>query len=75
MFTRRAGMLLFLTGVFFLLVHTTLPFLWSLAGIPSAYPLISSMGIGAFLPGFTPPIGALMIVLGGILYGRRKEME
>jgi hypothetical protein len=75
MYTRLVGMALFLIGVFLLLVHTTLPLLWSLAGIPEAYPLISSNGIEAFLPGFTPPIGALIMLLGGIVYGRRKDTE
>jgi hypothetical protein len=70
MITKKIGIGLFFTGVFFLLVHTTIPFLWGLIGVPSAYPLVSSEGILALLPAFTPPIGGLLMVLGGILYGK-----
>ena len=65
------GLALFCAGVFSLFVHTTLPFLWALFGIPAAYPLVSSQGIGAFLAGFTPPIGGLLMLLGGIVYGKQ----
>lgn len=73
MSTRGAGIVLFLIGVFTLSVHTVLPFLWNLSGIPAPYPLISSVGIGAFLPGFTPPIGGLLMLLAGMLYSRRRD--
>ena len=70
MSTKKSGIALFLIGVFFLFVHTTLPFIWRLIGVPSAYPLVSENGIWAMLPGFTPPIGALLVVLGGFIYGK-----
>jgi len=70
MLAKKSGIALFFVGVFFLLVHTTLPFLWGLIGVPSAYPLVSSVGIWAVLPAFTPPIGGLLMVMGGILYGK-----
>jgi hypothetical protein len=70
MLSKKIGLALFVVGVFCLFVHTTLPFIWALFGIPATYPLTSSRGIWAFLPGFTPAIGALILVLGGILYGK-----
>ncbi len=70
MSAKTSGRALFFVGVFFLFVHTTLPFLWALLGVPSAYPLASSEGIWALLPAFSPPIGALLVVLGAILYGK-----
>jgi hypothetical protein len=73
MLLNKIGMIMFLVGVFFLLVHTTLPFLWHLAGISAPYPLIANTGIGAFLPGFTPPIGALLMTLGGMMYGKKQK--
>lgn len=68
MSTRRTGIVLFIAGVFTLSVHTALPFLWNLVGVPTPYPLVASEGIGAILPGFTPPLGGLLMLLAGILY-------
>jgi len=70
---RRLGLSLFYIGVALMLVHTTLPFLWELARIPWAYPLFSTEGVLAILPGFSPPIGALLMVLGGLIYGREAR--
>lgn len=70
---RRLGLSLFYIGVALMLVHTTLPFLWELAGIPGAYPLVSTKGILAILPGFSPPIGAALLVVGGVIYGRQAR--
>lgn len=72
MLNRKLGMALFFLGGFLLLVHTTLPFLWALAGNPFPYPLTSSSGILWFLSGFTPAIGAIVIVIAGLIYGREK---
>lgn len=70
---RKLSLSLFYLGVALMLVHTTLPFLWELAHIPWAYPLVSTNGILAILPGFSPPIGALLMVLGGLIYGREAR--
>ena len=67
------GLSLFSVGVFLVFVHTTLPFLWALVGIPLAYPLTPTEGIMVTLPGFTPPIGAILMVLGGLIYGREAR--
>lgn len=73
MSTKKIGVVLFFVGVFFLSVHTTLPFLWALVGVPLAYPLGSNKGIWAALSFFTPAIGGLLMVLGGIVYGREER--
>ena len=67
---KRLGLSFFSVGAFFMFVHTTLPFLWALVGIPLAYPLTTTQGMLAILPGFTPAIGALLMVVGGLIYGR-----
>jgi hypothetical protein len=64
---------LFSVGVFLVFVHTTLPFLWALMGIHLAYPLWPTEGMLVILPGFTPPIGAMFMVLGGLIYGREAR--
>jgi len=68
--TKKLGLSLFFVGVFFMFVHTILPFLWALVGVPFAYPLTATEGVLAILPGFTPPIGALLMVIGAMTYGR-----
>jgi len=60
-------------GVVLLHVHTKLPFLWGLVGIPWDYPLRVPEGALAMLGGFTPPIGALLMVIGALMYGREVE--
>lgn len=72
MFAKKFGIALFFIGVFFLFVHTTLPFLWSFLGMSSAYPLTSSEGVWAILPGFTPPIGGFLLILAGLIYGKEE---
>jgi len=73
MSTKKIGLALFFVGIFFLFVHTTLPFLWALVGVPIAYPLASNEGIWGALSFFTPALGGLVMVLGGIVYGREER--
>ncbi|MBI2862565.1 MAG: hypothetical protein HYX89_07080 [Chloroflexi bacterium] len=68
--SKRLGLSFFFAGVFFMFVHTALPFLWALVGIPYAFPLVATEGVLAILPGFTPPVGALLMVIGAMTYGR-----
>ena len=70
--SKRLGVILFFAGAFALLVHTALPFLWAVAGIRTSYPLTAAEGPLSYLPGFTPPLGALAMVIGGLIFGRQK---
>lgn len=70
--TKKLGLFLFFVGIFFMFVHTALPFLWFLVGIPYAFPLAATEGVLAILPVFTPPIGALLMVSGAMIYGREE---
>ncbi len=72
MATKSIGVILLFAGAFALLVHTTFPFVWALAGIRAPYPLTPLRGPLSFLPGFTPPLGALLMVIGGLIFGRQK---
>jgi len=65
----KSGLMLFALGAFFVHIHTTVPFLWALVGIPLAYPLMVTKGVLAVLPAFTPPIGAVLLVVGSLIYG------
>ena len=71
--TKALGLSLFYVGTIVMAVHTALPYLWSLVGIRSAYPLTPTQGALAMLPAFTPVIGAFLMVLGGFIYGREPR--
>jgi hypothetical protein len=70
---KRLGLALFSLGVFLVYVYTTIPFIWALVGIPLHYPLMTTEGVLAMLPGFMPPLGALLLVVGGLIYGREAK--
>lgn len=70
---KRLGLVIFALGAFLVHVHTTLSFLWAVVGMPlGAYPLLFK-GMLAYLPGFTPAIGAVTLVVGGLIYGREAR--
>lgn len=70
---RLLAYVLFGIGVFLLFVHTTLPALWQILGIPSAYRLASSDGLLAISTGFTPPLGAMLMLVAGLVYGSAES--
>lgn len=73
--SKRLGVAIFFVGVFFLFVNTTVSFLWRLVGVPWTYPLTPTEGsvMLVSLPGFTPVLGAALLVIGGMVYGRKRE--
>ena len=73
--SKRLGLSLFYVGVSFLFINTTVSFVWRLIGVPWAYPLTPTEGsvVLISLPGFTPAVGAALMVIGGLVYGRKRE--
>jgi len=71
----KLGKGIFLLGIFFMLMHTTIPFLWALIGITYPYPLASNQGFLLYLQGFSPAIGAVLLVVGSLTYSGGKEMS
>jgi len=75
---RKIGLVIFGLGIFSLFAYTAFSFLWAFAGISSPYPLAinnPSELVGAIVF-FAPPIGALLMVIGGFVYGQnRKETK
>jgi hypothetical protein len=69
------GLLLFWIGVFLLFVHTTLPALWQLAGFSMPYPLASTEGLLGLSAGFTPPLGAALILIAALVGGSPQGEE
>ena len=71
--SRKLGRAVFSMGLLLMFVTTALSFVWHLIGIPFAYPLAPTSGLPAQLSGFVPPVGAVLLVIGGLIYGRRVE--
>ena len=55
----------FVVGIFCMFVYTTAFFLWLLIGVPLSYSPLPTM-----IWGFLPPIGAVLMVIAGLVYGR-----
>jgi len=69
------GKVVFALGILTMFVYTAFSFLWTFAGISSPYPIAldgKSEFVGA-LAFFAPPIGALLMVIGGLIYGLRSK--
>ena len=68
------GIAVFVLGIIVMFLYTTFSFLWALSGISSQYPISlegKSELVGAFAF-FAPPIGALLMVIGGLIYGKKE---
>ena len=72
----RIAALVFAFGCILLVLHSTLPFLWSLVGIQAEYPLFFHSGPADVIQGFTPPLGLVAMLIAGLIYGgQRKEAQ
>ena len=77
---KNLSLVFFFVGAFVLHAYQTLSFLWYLVGIPLDYPLVVLLrGLGeytlGFVMGFSPLIGLLLMVVGGLVYGRGASKE
>ena len=70
---KTLGMIVFVLGILTMLIYTAFSFLWSLAGISLPYPLeVKTESFGLFQL-LTPPIGAILMVMGGLIYGQKDK--
>ena len=68
---QRLGLALFAVGALTLHLYTTLLYLWALAsGSLRTFPLMLPPDMLSLI-GFTPPIGALLLVAGDLIYGQQ----
>lgn len=72
---KKLGLAIFFLGAFLVHAYTTLQFLWHAFRIPLAYPLIPPDPLVMFFFGYSAPIGALLMVLGGLTYGFNATRE
>jgi len=73
MSAKRPGTVVFVVGAVVLLVHTALPFFWGLVGLPPTRLLESGDGLWAAVPAVTVSVGGLLMVVGGLLYGKEAR--
>jgi len=66
--SRTCGLILFAVGIFCMHVYTTASFLWYLIGIPLPY-----LPIPASIWGFLPSIGAVLMLMGGLVHGQKTK--
>lgn len=71
MLSQRLGLALFALGVLILHLYTTLLYLWALLTHSlRTFPLMLPVNMLALI-GFTPAIGALLLVAGSLIYGQQ----
>jgi len=69
MWSQRFGLAIFVLGALVLHLYTTLLYLWALVNMSlRTFPLMLPRSMLGLI-GFTPPIGALLLVMGSLLYG------
>lgn len=66
-----SGKLIFILGITTMFSYTAFSFLWLLAGIPVPYPISVDSDSFYLFQLMTPPIGALLMVIGGLICGKK----
>ncbi|MBU0545839.1 hypothetical protein KKA13_01120 [Patescibacteria group bacterium] len=69
--TKTLGKIIFFIGILTMFVYSAFSFLWALSGIPLPYPLAGESDLFGLFALMTPPIGALLMVIGGLIYGKK----
>lgn len=73
--TKTLGIVIFALGVLTLFSYTAFSFLWAMAGFSMSYPLVvKTESFGLFML-MTPPLGALIMVIGGLIYGKKEVIK
>jgi len=69
------GLVLFALGIFFMYAFNMVNFWLMLMGIVPLMTLFRTLPTNAvlMLMGYTPPIGAVLMVIGGLIYGRKTR--
>jgi len=68
----KLGLAVFALGTFLVHVFTTIQFLWHAFRIPLAYPLVPPEALAGYFMGYSAPIGAILMVAGGLIYGLKR---
>lgn len=70
---KKLGMAIFILGIVTMFMYTTFTFLWALAGPALPFPLsVENESFGLFQL-LTPPLGAALMVIGGLIFGKKEK--
>lgn len=70
---KTIGLILFFLGLVIINGTTTIGFIWLLAGLPAPEMPTEPTVMAALLGGFITPFGALLMVVGGLVYGKKER--
>jgi hypothetical protein len=71
--TRTLGLSVFFLGLLVASFTTVLGFVWLLAGLPVPQAQAEPTAAAAILGGFITPVGILLMVVGGLVYGKKER--
>jgi len=71
---KTLGLIIFFLGVLIAFYTTVLGFIWLLVGLPAPGTQTELTVTVAVLGGFITPFGALLMVVGGLVYGKKERM-
>ena len=84
MLQKVGGIALFAIGALVSHAYLLLKFLWELLGLPGNYPLVragverstgAAANMGGFLVALSPFVGGLLMIVAGLVHGRRGSKE
>ncbi|MCK4429781.1 MAG: hypothetical protein KAW19_00615 [Candidatus Aminicenantes bacterium] len=70
---KTLGLIIFFLGVLIAFYTTVLGFIWLLVGLPAPGIQTELTVTAAVLGGFITPFGALLMVVGGLVYGKKER--
>jgi hypothetical protein len=71
--TTTLGIVIFCLGILIACYTTVLGFIWLLVGLPAPGAQTELTVTAAVLGGFITPFGALLMVIGGLVYGKKER--
>jgi len=71
--TKTIGLILFFLGLVIINWTTTIGFIWLMAGLPAPEMPVEPTVMSALLGGSITPFGALLMVSGALVYGKKER--
>ena len=69
----KLGKIIFTLGIVTMFMYTTFTFLWALVGISLPFPLSVENQSFYLFQLLTPPLGALLMVIGALIFGHKER--
>ncbi|MBU0671374.1 MAG: hypothetical protein ABH835_04370 [Patescibacteria group bacterium] len=71
--TSAVGKIIFAFGIVTMFMYTTFTFLWALAGLALPFPLSVDNESFSLFQLLTPPLGAILMIAGGLIFGKKEK--